>query len=95
MYFVQIGRLLIRKVISENTDIPYKAIKISRTEKGRPYVTNEKLKFDFNVSHQGDYSVIGAESGTMVGSDIMKLEAPSKYIQSNLSNLTHQGAREI
>jgi len=42
------------------------------------------LKFDFNVSHQGDYSVIGAESGTMVGTDIMKLEAPSKYIQLNL-----------
>ncbi|XP_063414408.1 L-aminoadipate-semialdehyde dehydrogenase-phosphopantetheinyl transferase-like [Mytilus trossulus] len=71
-----IGRLLIRNLVAEYTDIPYKDIQLSRTEKGRPYVLNRSLPFDFNVSHQGDYAVIGAESDTIIGTDVMKLEPP-------------------
>ena len=57
-----------------------------RTEKGKPYLINPPNKsssgchFNFNVSHQGDYVVLAAEKGSLVGVDVMKVEWPRKFI---------------
>lgn len=40
--FFQVGRLLLRKVVGENTDIPYSEIKLKRTERGKPYLVSSK-----------------------------------------------------
>lgn len=75
-----IGRLMLRKVIKDITDIPYTEIKLGRTEKGKPYLQNDlplSLKtLSFNVSHQGDLVVLAAEKNSTVGIDVMKLDTP-------------------
>lgn len=76
-----IGRLLIRKVLSEHLRIPYNEVLLKRTEKGKPYLANISepfvKNFNFNISHQGDYTVLAAEPKTKVGVDIMKTVYPS------------------
>lgn len=77
-----VGRLLIRCVVSSMLGIPYRCVKLGRTEKGKPYVLSstdgktQRLGCNFNISHQGDYVVIAAEEGKPVGVDIMKVEWP-------------------
>ncbi|KAM7286804.1 L-aminoadipate-semialdehyde dehydrogenase-phosphopantetheinyl transferase isoform X5 [Ixodes scapularis] len=73
-----IGRLLLRKCISECLEIPYEALRLGRTENNRPVVEDpdiqEHMPFDFNVSHQGDFSVLAADHYSKVGVDVMKIE---------------------
>ncbi|CAH1777189.1 unnamed protein product [Owenia fusiformis] len=74
------GRLLLRKVISETLNIPYKDVKLGRTPKGKP-VLETKMKtgfpnFNFNVSHQGEYAVLAAEPVYQVGIDVMDIAQP-------------------
>ncbi|XP_060064363.1 L-aminoadipate-semialdehyde dehydrogenase-phosphopantetheinyl transferase-like isoform X1 [Ylistrum balloti] len=71
-----IGRLMIRKVVSEYLNIPYKEVALGRTEKGKPFIANRSNvdHFSFNVSHQGDYAVLAAQGNCILGVDIMKLE---------------------
>ena len=73
---------MLRKVISDLTEIPYTEIKLGRTEKGKPFLQNDlplSLKnLSFNVSHQGDLVVLAAEEAAVVGIDVMKLDTPSK-----------------
>ena len=69
-----------RKVIAESLSIPYKEIKLSRTEKGKPFLENHAQhfpNFNFNVSHQGEYAVLAAESEYQIGVDVMQIEYPS------------------
>lgn len=77
-----IGRLLMRKVISEHLNIPYNDVILKRTEKGKPYLANDPIKpslrnFNFNISHQGDFTVLAAEPLSLVGVDVMKTAYPS------------------
>ena len=70
-----------RKVICQCLGIPYNEIKLARTEKGKPYLTNppadNKLEnFNFNVSHQGNYAILAAEPLHDVGVDVMQVEYP-------------------
>lgn len=70
-----VGRLLLRKVITEQTGIPYSEIKLGRTEKGKPFlISPSTCRFQFNVSHQGDYVVLAGEPFIRVGVDVMKTE---------------------
>lgn len=71
-----IGRLMMRKFVSEACCIDYGELKFSRNEKGRPMVDNfDKFNISFNVSHQGDYTVLAGELHNMhLGIDIVKLE---------------------
>lgn len=75
-----IGRLMLRKMLHNLTQIPYNDIKLGRTEKGKPYLMNdvpdECHGLSFNVSHHGDYVVLAAETEAVVGVDVMKLETP-------------------
>ncbi|KAJ7370246.1 hypothetical protein OS493_033592 [Desmophyllum pertusum] len=77
-----IGRLLMRKVISEFTKIPFNEVILKRTEKGKPYLANDITEpslrnFNFNISHQGDFTVLAAEPLIQVGIDVMKTTYPS------------------
>lgn len=77
-----IGRLLMRKVISDFTKIPYNEVILKRTEKGKPFLANDPMepsqrKFNFNISHQGDFTVLAAEPESQVGVDVMKTTYPS------------------
>lgn len=72
-----IGRLMIRKFINSVTNIPYNLIKIYRDEKGKPIFDNKNcsVKFNFNVSHQGDFTVLSGEiNSAQVGVDVMKID---------------------
>nr|XP_015197204.1 PREDICTED: L-aminoadipate-semialdehyde dehydrogenase-phosphopantetheinyl transferase [Lepisosteus oculatus] len=74
------GRLLIRKLISEKMGIVWNEINLQRTAKGKPFLANPApsscVKYSFNISHQGDYAVLAAESGLQVGIDVMKTTLP-------------------
>ena len=51
----------------------------SRTDKGKPYLVNTGYpSLSFNVSHQGDYTILVADNVHNVGVDIMKIEYPSE-----------------
>lgn len=79
-----VGRLLLRKVITEQTGIPYSEINLGRTEKGKPYLIDPRSnRLHFNISHQGDYVVLAADS-CKVGIDIMKTEIKGNQTISEL-----------
>lgn len=73
-----IGRLLMRKFVNENTDQAYDAIRFLRDEKSKPYLAgNKDLNVSFNVSHQGNYTVLGGNvEGFKLGVDVTRFERP-------------------
>lgn len=69
------GRLLMRKFINEYAHIPYNEIRLGRNEQNKPVLRGAPGRVSFNVSHQGDYSVLAGETEDIkLGVDIMKLE---------------------
>ncbi|MBN3309530.1 L-aminoadipate-semialdehyde dehydrogenase-phosphopantetheinyl transferase [Amia ocellicauda] len=75
-----VGRLLIRKLIAEKMGIVWDEILLQRTAKGKPFLASpapaSSTNYNFNISHQGDYAVLAAESGLQVGVDVMKTTQP-------------------
>ncbi|KAK2575768.1 hypothetical protein KPH14_007154 [Odynerus spinipes] len=70
-----VGRLLIRKFISEYAHIPYDKIVLARNKNNKPILENSGVNISFNVSHQGSYSILAGElRDVLLGVDIMKLE---------------------
>lgn len=78
-----IGRLLLRKFVNESTNCAYDTIRFVRDSMGRPCLKANSFAYpiDFNVSHQGNYSVLAglcADSAkhpiTRIGVDVMKME---------------------
>lgn len=73
-----IGRLMIRKFVSEYTGIPYNSIQLTTDANNKPVynITDAKLPVvSFNVSHQGSFTVLAGEVGNKnIGVDVMKLE---------------------
>lgn len=71
-----IGRLLMRKFVSEITNIPYNEIIFKRDGRGKPILANQDCEhIKFNVSHQGDYVVLaGSNDAEALGVDVMKME---------------------
>lgn len=62
-----IGRAMIREFVSHVLDRPTNELRLTRTEFGRPVISNDyksQLKdvwpkvFDFNISHSGDFCVL-------------------------------------
>lgn len=69
------GRLLMRKFVNEYGSIPYKDIKFSRDENNKPILEGNNAGISFNVSHQGNFTVMAGEvKDVKLGVDIMKLE---------------------
>lgn len=79
-----IGRLMMRRFVHLATGLQYDQIQFDRDLKGKPFLKNEGYVIDFNVSHQGRYSVLAglvtASAGLMdgkvpkIGVDVMKIE---------------------
>lgn len=76
-----IGRLLMRKFVSDSTQQAYGQIRFDRDARGRPRLLPVCSGLDFNVSHQGNYSVLAGhrplasnERTTTIGVDVMKAE---------------------
>ena len=73
---------MIRKLVAEKLNIPWGNIRLQRTAKGKPVLAKDSLNpypnFNFNISHQGDYAVLAAESELQVGIDIMKTSFPGR-----------------
>lgn len=75
---VQIGRLLIRRVLADMTGRDFIDIRLRRTDKGKPFLepagSEEDFHGSFNVAHHGDYAVLAADADHAVGTDVMKVE---------------------
>lgn len=74
------GRLMIRKCLQLATQIKWKDILLTRSIKGKPELVNNLEKGEnvyFNISHQGDYTVLAASTKVNVGIDIMKNVKPN------------------
>ncbi|CAG2120360.1 unnamed protein product, partial [Medioppia subpectinata] len=76
-----VGRLLMRSGVSKRfPSVPYKDILFDRTDKGKPYLvlpTSDEVSakpFDLNISHSGDYCVMGSVGADKVGVDVMRIE---------------------
>lgn len=85
-----VGRLLMRKYVSQCTQLPYEKVKFARDTRGKPYWLREDnedntngTQLSFNVSHQGNWvilaGVVNNSSSTNmedfgIGCDVMKLE---------------------
>lgn len=70
-----VGRLMMRKFVSEYGHMPYSSIIFARDTNNKPILKNASSNLSFNVSHQGDYSVLAGElRNVTLGVDVMKLE---------------------
>lgn len=86
-----IGRLLMRKYVRDTSQLAYQHIRFARDERGRPHLLPSSADaaavagLDFNVSHQGAYSVLAGHfvplslrgpdpPNTTIGVDVMKIE---------------------
>lgn len=91
-----IGRLLMRKYVRDASQLAYSGIRFARDERGRPHLLLPPAaagkkdasvgNLDFNVSHQGDFSVLAGHltpfsptgsvnsPKTSIGVDVMKIE---------------------
>lgn len=65
-----IGQLMIRKFLTEVTQLPWSQIKTKRDQNNKPIF--EGSNFNFNVSHDGNLVVLASEENTLVGVDIMR-----------------------
>ncbi|XP_076180782.1 L-aminoadipate-semialdehyde dehydrogenase-phosphopantetheinyl transferase [Ptiloglossa arizonensis] len=70
-----VGRLMMRQFVSKYGHIPYTCIVFARDTNNKPILKNVTLDLSFNISHQGDYTVLAGETRNVkLGIDIMKLE---------------------
>ncbi|PBC26119.1 L-aminoadipate-semialdehyde dehydrogenase-phosphopantetheinyl transferase [Apis cerana] len=70
-----VGRLMMRKFVNEYGHIPYSNIIFVRDANNKPILKNISSSLSFNVSHQGDYTVLAGETKNVkLGIDIMKFE---------------------
>ncbi|KOC65331.1 L-aminoadipate-semialdehyde dehydrogenase-phosphopantetheinyl transferase [Habropoda laboriosa] len=70
-----VGRLLMRKFVSEYGHIPYSNVVFTRDINNKPIMENISSNLSFNVSHQGDYTVLAGETrNVQLGVDVMKLK---------------------
>ncbi|XP_024085970.1 L-aminoadipate-semialdehyde dehydrogenase-phosphopantetheinyl transferase [Cimex lectularius] len=68
-----IGRLLMRKFVSETIGTAWGEIKLLRDENGKPYWDVPGV--NFNVSHQGRYTILAGEIGDVkIGTDVMEMK---------------------
>jgi 4'-phosphopantetheinyl transferase len=62
-----VTRSLVRLVLSERLDIPAREIRVSRTDTGKPVVTEN---IHFNVTHSGDLVLMALSEQRAVGVDV-------------------------
>lgn len=83
---LQLQKCMIRSYLgtNRNDDCPYE---IRRTKENKPYAycsSRSLKKWNYNVSHHGDYVAIASHKTLIIGVDIMTLTKPnSRYVQSD------------
>ncbi|XP_056139992.1 L-aminoadipate-semialdehyde dehydrogenase-phosphopantetheinyl transferase [Lampris incognitus] len=80
------GRLLLRRLVCERMEVPWSDIRLERSPRGKPYLAKTtpdsasagsgEWAWNFNLSHQGDFTVLAAQEGRQVGVDVMKTTMP-------------------
>ncbi|XGW02867.1 hypothetical protein V3C99_014698 [Haemonchus contortus] len=69
-----IGRLIIRQAIHTSCRLPWHAIKIERSQRGKPYLATPDAGLNFNVSHHGDLVVLATSEDEEIGVDVMRID---------------------
>ncbi|KAF0307449.1 L-aminoadipate-semialdehyde dehydrogenase-phosphopantetheinyl transferase [Amphibalanus amphitrite] len=75
------GRLMLRRLLSRHTGLPWSQLRLQRTDKGKPFLAaaggGDGGGLVFNVSHQGRFTVLAAEpaAGTdaALGCDVARV----------------------
>jgi len=70
-----VGRLLLRLLVHQVLSIPFSEISFARTKEGKPYLVNKSDKFpnfNFNISHAGNWVILGSEPEDIIGVDVME-----------------------
>lgn len=86
-----LGEYLTRSILSKRTGLSIEAIRISYSNKGKPFLEHYPDQ-DFNISHSGDWVVV-AVSSKEIGIDVEKTREPQYRIaeryfsESELSDL--------
>tara|TARA_B100000745_G_scaffold246183_1_gene168199 strand:+ start:2391 stop:3119 length:729 start_codon:yes stop_codon:yes gene_type:complete len=71
-----LGKVLVKKVISDETSTPIENILISKTTLGKPIIKSpNNLHLDISISHSGNYLVVGIYDGGKIGVDIELLKS--------------------
>jgi 4'-phosphopantetheinyl transferase len=91
-----VGRLMLHKLIRETLKIPNEVIHFERTEKGKPFLPKLALPFQFNVSHQGAYTVVAASSSTeLLGVDVMRIDVERFEEEAKLQDFFYTMRRQF
>lgn len=86
------GSLMMRRLAHLATGEPYDKIRIVRDKYGRPTIENQNVVVDFNVSHQGSYTVLAGEvdNDFVVGVDVMSLQRRTGHELSEFFRLMNK-----
>lgn len=69
-----LGRYLLRSVLAKILKINPSEVNIKLSEYGKPYLSDKKTEYKFNLSHAGDWIVLALCRGGEVGIDIEKIK---------------------
>lgn len=90
-----VARGLLRNILSLYTNVPPQEIIFSYGHRGKPFLKNNPLNLQFNVSHSDDVAVYALTKEVEIGVDIQKIEdkfndmvakrffSESEYLQLN------------
>ncbi|RYZ02981.1 MAG: 4'-phosphopantetheinyl transferase superfamily protein [Alphaproteobacteria bacterium] len=69
------ARGLLRQLVGQYTDMPANAVRFLANSHGKPHIETEEglATFEFNLSHSGDWVVVGFARGAAVGVDIEQI----------------------
>lgn len=106
-----IGRLLMRKFVSDTTGRQYNDIVFDRDESGRPRIVDAQqhttyrqspFHLDFNVSHQGNYAVLAGyvfdhnkSSAAATTSFMTKPSVPQPSIGVDVMKIEYNGGKPL
>ena len=74
-----IGRMLIKHAVALATGQSWHAMQLKRSAAGKPELVTPPLaapRFNFNISHHGDWVAIVAHDAAAVGCDVSRVERP-------------------
>jgi len=67
-----VARAFLRKILSLYTDIPPEKIEFNYGKRGKPWLAENPLDLQFNISHSDDVAVYGISQTAEIGIDVEK-----------------------